>query len=105
MKVARTIADLLGQDRIDKPALTEAANFRAVDPTADVFATPPPDSTLRPLIARVRISDSESATVVVDDESTDGIDLLPVSVRAPNAPTPDELAVASRNLPSLPSPP
>jgi hypothetical protein len=36
IKVARTIADLLGQDAIDRGCLIEAAGFRAVDPTADV---------------------------------------------------------------------
>jgi magnesium chelatase family protein len=36
IKVARTIADLLGQDDIDAGCLLEAASFRDVDPTADL---------------------------------------------------------------------
>jgi magnesium chelatase family protein len=35
IKVARTVADLLGQDAIDAGALREAAGYRDVDPTAD----------------------------------------------------------------------
>ena len=35
IKVARTIADLLGQDSIDAGCLAEAASYRDVDPTAD----------------------------------------------------------------------
>ena len=35
IKVARTIADLLGQDDIDAGCLLEAAAYRDVDPTAD----------------------------------------------------------------------
>ena len=37
IKVARTIADLLGQDAVDAGCLAEAASFRDVDPTADVL--------------------------------------------------------------------
>ncbi|MBS1122992.1 MAG: magnesium chelatase [Deltaproteobacteria bacterium] len=37
IKVARTVADLLGQDEIDAGCLLEAAAFRDVDPTADVL--------------------------------------------------------------------
>jgi len=37
LKVARTVADLLGQDDIDAGCLVEAANYRDVDPTADVL--------------------------------------------------------------------
>ena len=36
IKVARTIADLTGQDDIDAGCLLEAAAFRDVDPTADL---------------------------------------------------------------------
>jgi magnesium chelatase family protein len=36
IKVARTVADLLGQDDIDAGCLLEAAAFRDVDPTADI---------------------------------------------------------------------
>jgi magnesium chelatase family protein len=36
IKVARTIADLLGQDDLDAGCLLEAAAYRAVDPTADL---------------------------------------------------------------------
>ena len=36
IKVARTIADLIGQDDIDAGCLLEAASFRDVDPTADL---------------------------------------------------------------------
>jgi magnesium chelatase family protein len=36
IKVARTIADLLGQDDIDAGCLDEAASFRDVDPTGDL---------------------------------------------------------------------
>jgi len=36
IKVARTIADLLGQDDIDAGCLLEAAAYRDVDPTADL---------------------------------------------------------------------
>jgi magnesium chelatase family protein len=37
IKVARTIADLYGQDRIDAGCLVEAAAYRDVDPTAEVL--------------------------------------------------------------------
>jgi magnesium chelatase family protein len=36
LKVARTVADLLGQDDIDPGCLVEAAHYRDVDPAADV---------------------------------------------------------------------
>jgi magnesium chelatase family protein len=36
IKVARTIADLLGQDGIDAGSLVEAASYRDVDPTLDL---------------------------------------------------------------------
>jgi len=96
IKVARTVADLLGQDRIDRLALREAADYRAVDPTADVFAMPPSHACGRPLIARVRVND-QTATVIVDDD-VDDAELLPLV-------TPDELAAANLGLPSLPAPP
>jgi magnesium chelatase family protein len=38
IKVARTIADLMGQDDIDAGCLLEAAAFRDVDPTADLVS-------------------------------------------------------------------
>ena len=38
IKVARTVADLLGQDDIDAGCLLEAAAFRDVDPTADLVS-------------------------------------------------------------------
>jgi magnesium chelatase family protein len=38
IKVARTIADLLGQDEIDAGCLSEAASFRDVDLTADLVS-------------------------------------------------------------------
>ena len=37
LKVARTIADLLGQDTVDAGCLVEAASFRDVDPAAHVM--------------------------------------------------------------------
>jgi magnesium chelatase family protein len=37
IKVARTIADLLGQDGVDADALHEAAQYRDIDPAADVL--------------------------------------------------------------------
>ncbi len=37
LKVARTIADLLGQDEIDAGCLREAATYRDVDPVADML--------------------------------------------------------------------
>jgi magnesium chelatase family protein len=37
LKVARTIADLLGQDEIDAASLREAASYRDVDPVADML--------------------------------------------------------------------
>ncbi len=36
LKVARTIADLDGQDRIDRDVLSEASSLRAVDPTTEL---------------------------------------------------------------------
>ncbi len=48
IKVARTVADLLGQDAIDINCLREAADYRAVDPTADVFVAPAPPNTPTP---------------------------------------------------------
>jgi magnesium chelatase family protein len=41
IKCARTIADLLGQESIDENALQEAARYRAIDPTADIYVAPP----------------------------------------------------------------
>ncbi|MGE3547527.1 MAG: YifB family Mg chelatase-like AAA ATPase [Kofleriaceae bacterium] len=41
LKVARTIADLLGQDSIDTGCLLEAAGYRDVDPTADLLELEP----------------------------------------------------------------
>ena len=38
IKVARTVADLIGQDDIDAGCLLEAAAFRDVDPTADLVS-------------------------------------------------------------------
>ena len=38
IKVARTIADLMGQDELDAGCLLEAAAFRDVDPTADLVS-------------------------------------------------------------------
>jgi magnesium chelatase family protein len=100
IKVARTIADALGQDAIDKTCLDEAARFRAIDPTADVFSAPPPHTTARPLIARVRVADDERATVIVSPADRDLEDLEPFEL-----PTPDLLAEASQTLPPLPAPP
>jgi magnesium chelatase family protein len=37
LKVARTVADLLGQDEIDAACLREAASYRDVDPVADLL--------------------------------------------------------------------
>lgn len=37
LKVARTIADLTGQDDIDPGSLHEAATYRDVDPLADML--------------------------------------------------------------------
>ena len=49
IKVARTIADLLGQDCIEAGDIREAARYRAVDPLADVgFLGGPPTSQPRP---------------------------------------------------------
>jgi magnesium chelatase family protein len=99
IKVSRTIADLLGQDRIDTACLDEAARYRAIDPTADIFNSPPPDSEgRRPLIARVRVSADETATVYVAPDDIDDGELLPVA-------TPEELAAAAEALPILPAPP
>jgi magnesium chelatase family protein len=83
IKVARTVADLIGQDRIDRESLREAADYRAVDPTTDVFAAPPQQSTGLPLIARVRMAGNKLATVIVSASSTDP-DLVPF-----NTPTAD----------------
>jgi magnesium chelatase family protein len=146
IKVARTIADLLGQDSIDAECLHEAANFRAVDPTTDIFAAVPTRSADRPLIARARLANGETATVIVRPGDADGVDVIPfgapgsdepdlvssdepdlvssdepdlVSSEEPAAPrfgepaaphaqatpTPDELAAATEQLPTLPAPP
>jgi magnesium chelatase family protein len=53
LKVARTIADLLGQDAIDAGCLEEAAAYRGVDPAREARAradprTPPPRGPLAP---------------------------------------------------------
>ncbi|HEU4611653.1 MAG TPA: hypothetical protein VFS15_06235, partial [Kofleriaceae bacterium] len=40
IKVARTLADLDGKDAIDRASLVEAVQYRAVDPTTDVFVAP-----------------------------------------------------------------
>ena len=37
IKVARTIADLLGEDTIDADTLNEAAQYRDLDPAADIM--------------------------------------------------------------------
>jgi magnesium chelatase family protein len=75
IKVARTLADLTGLDAIDMACLDEAARCRAIDPTADIFVAPPAEPNSPSLLARDR------------------------------APTPDELAAASADLPPLPAPP
>ena len=41
IKVARTVADLLGQDDIDAGCLLEAAGYRDVDPLADLASEIP----------------------------------------------------------------
>jgi hypothetical protein len=48
LKVARTMADLDGNDAIDPDTLRDAARYRAVDPAADVVvpAAPTPASTV-----------------------------------------------------------
>ncbi|HEY5949978.1 MAG TPA: YifB family Mg chelatase-like AAA ATPase [Kofleriaceae bacterium] len=99
IKVARTIADLLGQDRIDRKCLREAADFRAVDPTTDIFCAVPQQHTTKPLIARVRTKHGEhdTATVIVANADVD-VELLPPV-------TPEQLATANRDLPPLPPPP
>jgi magnesium chelatase family protein len=43
IKVARTVADLLGHDTIDRACLDEAVCYRAVDPTTDIFVAPAGD--------------------------------------------------------------
>ena len=91
IKTARTIADLLGQDAIDAACLREAADYRAVDPVADIFAAPPPGQHRRPLIASVRMPDDSVASVVVSDSD--------------ELPTADVLAKAVLALPPLPAPP
>jgi magnesium chelatase family protein len=83
IKVARTIADLFAQDAIDKTTLHEAANYRAIDPTADIFITPPVEATGELLVAQLRALTDASAP----------------------SPTPDELAASSHELPALPAPP
>ncbi len=100
IKVARTIADVLGQDRIDQACLDEAARYRAIDPVADIFnSAPPSQAAARPLVARLRRPDETHATVIVTEDCTDS-DVEPYV-----PPTPDELAVANRDLPLLPPPP
>lgn len=101
IKVARTIADLLGQDQIDRTSLREAVDYRAVDPTTDVFFAPPPELGKR-RIGFIRISDDETATVIV--ESPEDVERVDAEPRT-GPPTPDELAAASRDLPALPPPP
>ncbi|HEY5920613.1 MAG TPA: YifB family Mg chelatase-like AAA ATPase [Kofleriaceae bacterium] len=110
IKVARTIADLLGQDSITREVLREAADYRAVDPTADLFSAVPPHTTGRPLIARVRLPDNQSATVVLTDEDDRDDEMLSfepsdMAGEGRPRPTPDELAAASDALPLLPPPP
>jgi len=49
IKVARTIADLTGEDAITPAGIREATRYRAVDPMADVIVMPPaPEPTVRP---------------------------------------------------------
>jgi hypothetical protein len=124
LKVARTVADLLGQDAIDKECLREAATYRAVDPTADVFAAVPQKAAGPSLLARLRSRDG--ATVIVEaDELEDDMEVLATLApaqaatlapaqaaphpardeRASRQPTPDDLAAASAELPALPAPP
>jgi magnesium chelatase family protein len=120
IKVARTIADLVGRDSIDCECLHEAANYRAVDPTADIFSAPPPGQSGQPLIARVRVprvrragddedgEEFEYATVIVEpsnvgDEALVPLIEVPPELRPPS--TPDDLAAASAELPALPPPP
>jgi magnesium chelatase family protein len=98
IKVARTIADLMGQDSIDKQCLDEAAGYRAVDPVADIFTTLPARATGIPLIARVRMADAKTATVFLSPDCDLDDDIIV-------GPTPEELALANRELPPLPPPP
>ena len=100
IKVARTIADLAGKAAIDATCLEEAADYRAVDPTVDIFNALPPQQRVRPRLARVRTTDNETATVIVPAGS-DETELLPLEPIT----TPDDLATASLGRPPLPPPP
>jgi magnesium chelatase family protein len=64
LKVARTVADILGHDQITPDDLCEASRYRAVDPTADVVVPtnrPPPGSGDRQR-RRARTANSAGAT-------------------------------------------
>jgi magnesium chelatase family protein len=48
IKVARTLADLDGHDRIDADDIREASRYRALDPLADLAIGGPADAPSRP---------------------------------------------------------
>jgi magnesium chelatase family protein len=98
IKLARTIADLLGQPVIDQYCLEEAARYRAIDPMADIFAAMPQASSRPTLIGSVRMSEHERATVIVDDDPGEHVEPF-------QPPTPEQLAEANKTLPPLPPPP
>ena len=82
IKVARTVADLLGQDDIDHAALQEASLYRAIDPTADIIVGESVEKRRR---------HKAPVSILVRDGAA--------------VPTPDELAIAAETRPPLPAPP
>ena len=88
IKVARTVADLIGQEQIDPTTLREASLYRAVDPTADIILVESSEN--KPGEKKRRRK--RVASLLVRDAAT-----MPA--------TPDDLAIAAATLPPLPAPP
>jgi magnesium chelatase family protein len=72
IRVARTIADLLGQDDIDAITLSEAAQYRDVDPVADALPQPPARApkrrgkTLEQILAEDRLAHGDPEQALLD---------------------------------------
>jgi magnesium chelatase family protein len=117
LKVARTIADLLGHDEIDRDDLLEAATFRAVDPSTELaaplvvdapklFAIPrwpivqhTPNAAALPAIGGSPTADAASPTTPTCAEATHAISAEPV----PRPPDPSGAEPAPFPTPGVPS--
>ena len=94
IKVARTIADLCGQDEIDAGALREAASYRDVDPTAD-FLPRRIEAADAEHLARGKRRRQKAAARIADETSTETPDAAAANDPADNQQVPDEASAMS----------